>query len=102
VDRHEHIGKGKIGLEAFERILNHPMLAGKAFIAETPIDKPGDDRRNVATLWRLVGKTVVASGRDGMKPRKKKAGGRGGRGRKGSRGKSVATRRRRPRRRGKS
>jgi len=91
VDRHEHIGKGKIGLEAFERILNHPMLAGKAFIAETPIDKPGDDKRNVATLWRLVGKTVVASGRDGMKPRKKKAGGRGGRGRKGGRGKSGAT-----------
>ena len=28
VDRHEHIGKGKIGLEAFGRILNHPLLAG--------------------------------------------------------------------------
>ena len=36
VDRHEHIGKGKIGLEAFGRILNHPVLAGRAFIAETP------------------------------------------------------------------
>jgi len=70
VDRHEHIGKGKIGLDAFRAILNHPMLAGKTFIAETPIDKPGDDRRNVATLWKLVGKTVVASGKDGMKPRK--------------------------------
>lgn len=71
VDRHENIGKGKIGLEAFGRILNHPMLAGKAFILETPIDKPGDDRRNVAALWRLVGRTVVARGRDGMKPRRK-------------------------------
>ena len=70
VDRHEHIGKGKIGLDAFRAILNHPLLAGKAFIAETPIDKPGDDRRNVATLWKLVGKTVVASGKDGMKPRR--------------------------------
>jgi deoxyribonuclease IV len=55
LDRHEHIGKGKIGLEAFRRILNHSALAGRAFILETPIDKPGDDRRNVATLWRLVG-----------------------------------------------
>lgn len=73
VDRHEHIGKGKIGIAAFERILNHPMLVGKAFIAETPIDKPGDDRRNVAALWRLVGKVVVATGKDGMKPRKKKS-----------------------------
>jgi len=94
VDRHEHIGKGKIGLEAFERILNHPMLAGKAFIAETPIDRPGDDRRNVATLWRLVGKTVVASGRDGMKPRRKAAGSKRSRGRKG---KGVETKRKRAR-----
>ena len=75
VDRHQHIGKGKIGLEAFRAILNHPLLAGKAFIAETPIDRPGDDRRNVATLWTLVGKTVVATARDGMKPRRSRAGG---------------------------
>ena len=73
VDRHEHIGKGKIGLEAFRVILNHPLLAGKAFIAETPIDRPGDDRRNVALLWKLVGKTVIATGKDGMKPRKSHA-----------------------------
>jgi deoxyribonuclease-4 len=62
VDRHEHIGKGKIGKEAFARILQHPRLsappeglAGRAFLAETPIDDPGDDRRNVATLWQLAG-----------------------------------------------
>lgn len=72
VDRHEHIGKGKIGLEAFRRILNHPLLEGRAFIAETPIDKPGDDRRNVAVLWKLLGRDVEATGRTGMKPRKKK------------------------------
>jgi deoxyribonuclease IV len=73
VDRHEHIGKGKIGLEAFGRILSHPRLAGRAFILETPIDKPGDDRRNVAALWKLVGVEVKATGsRDGMKPRRKK------------------------------
>jgi deoxyribonuclease-4 len=73
VDRHEHIGQGKIGLEAFGRILNHPLLAGRAFILETPIDKPGDDRRNVAVLWKLIGREVTASGtRDGMKPRRKK------------------------------
>jgi len=70
VDRHEHIGKGKIGLEAFRRILNHGLLAGRAFILETPIDLPGDDKRNVAALWRLTGRTVRAKG-EGMKPRKK-------------------------------
>jgi deoxyribonuclease-4 len=73
VDRHEHIGKGKIGLDAFTRILNHPLLAGRAFIAETPIDKPGDDRRNVAALWKALGREIEASGADGMKPRRKKA-----------------------------
>ncbi len=55
LDRHEHIGKGKIGHEGFRRILKHPQLAGRAFILETPIDRPGDDRRNVDTLWRLAG-----------------------------------------------
>src|SRR6266705_1883310 len=63
VDRHEHIGKGRIGAEAFARILRHPRfgttapegLAGRAFVAETPIDDPGDERRNVATLWELAG-----------------------------------------------
>ena len=63
VDRHEHIGKGKIGEAAFARILRHPRfgaaepegLAGRAFLLETPIDDPGDDRRNVAKLWELAG-----------------------------------------------
>src|SRR5712675_2527884 len=63
VDRHEHIGKGKIGAEAFRRFLMHRRLsalppeglAGRAFLAETPIDDPGDDRRNVAALWDFAG-----------------------------------------------
>lgn len=71
VDRHAHIGKGKIGLEAFRGILKHPLLAACAFILETPIDKPGDDERNVAALWRLTGRVVRATG-PGMKPRARK------------------------------
>lgn len=68
VDRHEHIGKGKIGRDGFRRILNHPQLAGRAFILETPIDRPGDDLRNVAALWRLIGITPhqVRGARDGF------------------------------------
>lgn len=62
VDRHEHIGKGKIGAEAFARILGHPLLSACAFILETPIDKPGDDRRNVAMLWKLAGRPLAVSG----------------------------------------
>ena len=54
LDRHQHIGKGTIGKEPFRILLNDLRLAHAAFIAETPIDKPGDDRRNVAALKNLV------------------------------------------------
>jgi deoxyribonuclease-4 len=54
LDRHQHVGKGTIGPEAFRRLLNNPKLKHAAFIAETPIDEPGDDRRNVDALKALV------------------------------------------------
>jgi deoxyribonuclease IV len=54
LDRHQHIGKGTIGLEPFRWLLNEPRLKHAAFIAETPIDEPGDDGRNVAALKKLV------------------------------------------------
>jgi deoxyribonuclease-4 len=54
IDRHENIGAGYIGKEGFRRILNHPKLREKAFILETPVDNPGDDRRNVTALKELV------------------------------------------------
>lgn len=40
-DRHEKIGKGKIGLDAFRRIINHPMLRDLPFYLETPCDLQG-------------------------------------------------------------
>jgi deoxyribonuclease-4 len=52
-DRHENIGQGYIGLDGFRRILAHPGLRNKAFILETPVDKKGDDQRNIDTLKRL-------------------------------------------------
>lgn len=54
LDRHQHVGKGMIGKAPFRILLNDLRMAHAAFIAETPIDKPGDDRRNVATLKSLV------------------------------------------------
>jgi deoxyribonuclease-4 len=53
VDRHEHIGEGYIGLDGFRRILTHPKLRHKAFILETPVDKDGDEQRNLDTLKAL-------------------------------------------------
>ena len=40
-DRHEKIGKGKIGLEAFARIVSHPKLRDLPFYLETPCDLQG-------------------------------------------------------------
>ena len=40
-DRHERIGEGYIGLEAFERIVTHPQLRDLPFILETPNELPG-------------------------------------------------------------
>ena len=54
LDRHQHIGKGTIGLETFRRLLNDPRLQDAAFIAETPVDEPGDEVRNVEALKALV------------------------------------------------
>ncbi|HUN89668.1 MAG TPA: deoxyribonuclease IV [Terriglobales bacterium] len=54
LDRHQHIGKGTIGLDPFRWLLNDPRTANAAFIAETPIDEPWDDLKNVGTLKSLV------------------------------------------------
>ena len=40
-DRHECLGQGYLGLDAFQRIVNHPLLKGKPMILETPNELPG-------------------------------------------------------------
>lgn len=55
VDRHQHVGKGAIGVEAFGRIVRHPKLKRIPFICETPIDRPGDDKRNLRVMRKLAG-----------------------------------------------
>jgi len=54
LDRHEHIGQGRMGVEAFRRLLNDGRWGHCAFIAETPVDEPGDEERNVRVLRSLV------------------------------------------------
>ena len=51
-DRHETIGNGFIGLEAFERIINHPALRDKPFYLETPNELDGY-AREIALLRGL-------------------------------------------------
>ena len=54
VDRHEHLGKGRIGLEGMRRIINHPALRKAAFIMETPKKTDKDDRMNLKAARGLI------------------------------------------------
>jgi deoxyribonuclease IV len=54
LDRHEHIGRGYLGLGPFRAILNDPRLAHVPKVLETPKEpEPLADRRNLVTLRRL-------------------------------------------------
>jgi deoxyribonuclease-4 len=54
LDRHEHIGEGTIGADVFRRLLHDERFGHAAFIAETPVDVPGDEARNVGVLRALA------------------------------------------------
>jgi len=64
VDRHEHIGKGCLGLAPFRRIVNDPRFAKLPMLLETPkLDTPQSrrlsdidplDRMNLDALRRLI------------------------------------------------
>jgi deoxyribonuclease-4 len=52
-DRHEHIGKGSIGLDGMKRIINHPKLRDLPFILETPKKAEKDDIMNLNIVRKL-------------------------------------------------
>ena len=55
VDRHANLGRGKIGAEAFARILTHPALSDLPFVLEVPgYDGGGPDEPNVTALRLLA------------------------------------------------
>ncbi len=53
-DRHACIGKGKIGLDALVRVVNHPKLRDLPFYLETPNDLDGY-RAEIALMRRMRG-----------------------------------------------
>ena len=75
VDRHDHLGKGMIGLEAFRLLVNDPRFADRPMVMETPKeDEEGEstmDKINLATLRSLIGEN--RTGRMAEKPPKKKS-----------------------------
>ncbi len=52
-DRHDHIGKGGIGLAGMKRIINHPKLAQIPLILETPKSSEDADKKNLALVRKL-------------------------------------------------
>jgi deoxyribonuclease-4 len=60
VDRHEHLGRGRLGPEPFARILRDPRFRAVPKLLETPKGKDGVvmDRKNLAFLRRLAEETV--------------------------------------------
>lgn len=54
-DRHEKIGQGSLGIETFEKIVNHPVLNRLPMILETPNEKEGY-KEEISLLRSLVAK----------------------------------------------
>lgn len=54
VDRHESIGKGKIGTAAFKLLVNDPRFFNIIKVVETPKASLEDDRENIETLRGLL------------------------------------------------
>jgi deoxyribonuclease-4 len=54
IDRHDHIGKGKIGLQGLRRLLNHPLYSDVPLILETPKKSVDDDITNLRVVRRLL------------------------------------------------
>jgi deoxyribonuclease-4 len=56
IDRHEHIGLGKIGKAGFAALLHHESLRNLPMIMETPVDKERGDPENLKVVLSLAGK----------------------------------------------
>ena len=53
VDRHEHIGKGKIGLSGFKAFINHPKLKKINLILETPMDEECGHEKDLKLIKKI-------------------------------------------------
>lgn len=63
VDRHQHIGQGKIGLYAFRRILAHGTFRNLPMVIETP--KDGEDEMEMDIMNLAVLRKLADSGEQG-------------------------------------
>ncbi|MBC7258601.1 MAG: deoxyribonuclease IV [Chloroflexi bacterium] len=65
-DRHEHIGQGFLGLEAFRLLVNDPRFADRPMILETPKGPDmAEDVENLRVLRALMGDSSLLRGGEG-------------------------------------
>ena len=53
IDRHEHIGRGAIGIECFRELMQHKRFKHYCMILETPVDDTINDKKNLNLLRKL-------------------------------------------------
>ncbi|WP_455367705.1 deoxyribonuclease IV [[Eubacterium] cellulosolvens] len=61
IDRHEHIGLGRIGIQGFRSLISHPILRNVPIIIETPDDGKVSDLHDLSLLRRIWIKTKIKS-----------------------------------------
>ena len=54
LDRHEHIGKGNIGIRGFRNFFKQDIFSDIPIILETPKKSPDDDKKNLETVRKLI------------------------------------------------
>jgi deoxyribonuclease-4 len=60
IDRHEHIGKGCIGIRGFRRLLSDRRILNTPMILETPKERDDDDRRNLRRVLRILPRNLIS------------------------------------------
>lgn len=54
LDRHENIGMGKIGVEAFRRLMRDPRFSGIPMILETPCASENTYKKEIKQLYAMI------------------------------------------------
>jgi deoxyribonuclease-4 len=58
IDRHEHIGRGKIGKEGFIALLNNKTILDLPIVMETPVDNNRSDTDNLRIVQGLMNRRI--------------------------------------------
>lgn len=67
-DRHQHIGRGEIGIRGFKSLLGQESLRKSPMILETPKERPGDDRNNLFCIRALLESGETGNGNESLPP----------------------------------